>query len=67
MLLSFRHADAAGSMASNGRAFSTAARFISRSTAAYRFVVSTLAWPSQWLIVTRVDASLKQMNGGRVA
>jgi len=34
-----------------GRAFATAARFVSRSTAAYRFVVSTFAWPSQWLIV----------------
>ena len=36
-----------------GRALAIAARFVARSTAAYRFVVSTLAWPSQWLIVTR--------------
>ncbi len=40
-------------MAVRGRALARAARFISRSTATYRFVVSTLAWPSQWLIVTR--------------
>ena len=38
---------------SPGSTSDIAARFVARSTAAYRFVVSTLAWPSQWLIVTR--------------
>ena len=36
-----------------GPARSRALRLVSRSTAAYRFVVSTLACPSQWLMVTR--------------
>jgi len=43
MVRSFRQAATAGATRPMGRAFATAARFVSRSTAAYRFVVSTLA------------------------
>src|SRR5438093_856320 len=39
--------------AATGPARSRAWRFVSRSIAAYRLVVSTLACPSQWLMVTR--------------
>lgn len=53
MLRSFRQAATAGATRPTGRAFATAARFVSRSTAAYLFVVSTLACPSQCPIVTR--------------
>ena len=48
-----RQAATADSEASaNGPTRSKALRFVSRSIAAYRLVVSTLACPSQWLIVT---------------
>src|SRR5438270_18420 len=44
---------AASAVPVTGPARLSASRLVSRSTVAYRFVVSTLACPSQWLIVTR--------------
>src|SRR5437016_9412053 len=60
-----RQAATADSEASaNGPTRSKALRFVSRSIAAYRLVVSTLACPSQWLIVTSTTPSLRNWTVG---
>jgi hypothetical protein len=48
-----------------GPARLSASRFVSRSTAAYRLVVSTLACPSQWLISGTSD-SIRARQGSTV-
>ena len=51
-VLSACHSADSVSISAAARAFSIAFRFATKSTAAYRFVVSRLACPSEWLIVT---------------